>query len=1021
MSINNNIKNSKSVIADSAYISNYYDADGKQLGFGDILSTRNFLNGITQTQAELGYVANSNNKLYEGFKLNSFLNNTNNELTKLGFNADTGKLHVIVETANEGYLIVEDRVIVPRNVTLTFRCPVLLANNANFYFSGLDKMIPPNINNKPYFTEDYPAGTTNFIINRNGVSVTGMSSWIAGNLVRFRYDEEDSGSDAVIVSCTRIGTTDEYYLVLSTPSLHSVRANVIEDGIRKYSSSALSVTSNKGTSVITVNDASPFTVGDTVNLFDTRYVSQISTGGNTSTNSSGSYAWYSRNRARHEVKSIVKIDGYNIYFNDPLVYNYDNIDTSYISLMSPQENSGIRDLTMICYEDYPYDGVNYRRVNRHKIFMQKCIGCFLDNIVYSDRFTFIAKTNGLINIQNPNIDPVIRFDKSYKCRVTNVSLNRTTPKYTSSSVGYGLVLYSCSQMFFDNIAVEGFRHNMILAGTNSSHFKNYRLTNTFGSALDLHGSGEDENIFQNFAIQSQSIQTTLGVDNITPDAGIKELVQIGNTTHACGASFNTFQNFSLKYGNPVESNVTNVYGVQIVGKSEGNILQNWTIENVDIGVAMFDFPRGRINSNLYIHDNYFNDFTIKNCNRAVLIDGAKSFSNAYSYQATTSCNYGSNTVCLDSNVTGGYSGYAGYYNNWTCIIGTSNYQVTDYDSNCVLTLSPDIAPALTSNVSLILVDSNVPSIYQIDGVNINNWKCYNVGNDATSGKTAFDLQYVKNTNIINSSFINCSSSYSNNSNNYVINSVNNSNVTILNCLSASNCGFIKTINTTNLSLLNNTHLNYQSGFSNILYDNGSNQNLTYNYNQCSGFNEYLLTSGSTSYNKQNEKYGWSNTPASPVIIINNSNGCVGFGGQTVPYAPLHFKDSASSKKVCLYETSSNNAHQFYGFGVDSGSVLRYQSASSTSGGHVFYTACNSTASREVFRIHGSGMCSINYSTPSNCMLMINSSNALTPFINFKGSVGASSNIDTDALGTYYGKIMVAVEGVGTKFIPLYNS
>ena len=42
------------------------------------------------------------------------------------------------------------------------------------------------------------------------------------------------------------------------------------------------------------------------------------------------------------------------------------------------------------------------------------------------------------------------------------------------------------------------------------------------------------------------------------------------------------------------------------------------------------------------------------------------------------------------------------------------------------------------------------------------------------------------------------------------------------------------------------------------------------------------------------------------------------------------------------------------------------------------------------------------------------------FINFRSAVGASQPIDTAALGTYYGKIRVSVNGT-FKFMALYNS
>ena len=43
------------------------------------------------------------------------------------------------------------------------------------------------------------------------------------------------------------------------------------------------------------------------------------------------------------------------------------------------------------------------------------------------------------------------------------------------------------------------------------------------------------------------------------------------------------------------------------------------------------------------------------------------------------------------------------------------------------------------------------------------------------------------------------------------------------------------------------------------------------------------------------------------------------------------------------------------------------------------------------------------------------------FIRFSATVGAGNPIDTTALGTYYGRVRVSVEGVGEKWLALYNT
>lgn len=1022
--ITNNIQNVRQLTLDNLYCGNYYNQDGVPFSVANsTVSTKNFLLGISQTQAELGYAFNSNLVLYEGFKLNSFLNNYAGELTKLGINTDLGMVNVIVETASSGYLIVEDRVNVPRNVSLTFRCPVLMGYHGQFYFTGLDDMIPANYNSRPYFTQNYSPGDYVFNINRNGVSVSAMALWVPGSLVRLRFEEEDKGQDAKIVSCNRVGATDNYILVVDTPLETSLTRNT--NGVRKYSATIFNTAGAKGDSVVNVLDTTPFTLGDTVMIFDTRDTSTVMNAGNSNVNFSGTKFWWSGNRCRHELKRIVQIDTPNkkLYFNSALVYPYDNPTTSYVSVLKPNENASITDLTMINYEYPTYNPPTENRINRHKIWFQKCVNNRLENVKWSDAFSFIAKVNNTSNvIQCPNVDPIIRMDKSYNCRANNITLVRNSDLYTSSSVGYSIALFSCSELFFNNVAISGGRHSISLSGTNGCHMTNFELTNCFSSGLDLHGCGEDENVFQNFKIEAQSIKESLATDNVSYDANIKELIQIGNSTHTAGSSYNKFMNFSLKYGNPVESNLTNVYGIQLIGRSDGNMFQNFVIENVDIAVFMTDSLRGRLNSNIHVYDTTFNDFTVKNCNRLLAFNGANSMSNSYGYISGTAIGYSSNTLVIDSNAIGTTSQYAHFYSNWTLIVNTSNYQVLDYNnSNATITTTTNFDPALIANPSFVCIDSNTPSIYPHKNIKFNNWRCYNIGNDSNTGKQPINLQYVEDVRINNCLFSSCSSGFSNSSNNYVVNAVNVNNLTLVNNTFNSNYGMLKFINTSNAWVVNNLNMNQITGYSNTVYDLGANSNVYYNFNKVVGFTDTYQASGSTTYIKTTDVYGYSNTPDNPGIVICNSNGCVGVGGQLIPYAPLHFKDSTNAKKICLYETSSNNSHQFYGFGVDSGSFLRYQSASATTGGHYWMCATSSSASAERMRLTATGCLSIGSSTPSNGMLYIKASNALVPFIALSGTIGTASNIDTGALGTYYGKVMVNIIGVGNKFIPLYNS
>jgi hypothetical protein len=102
----------------------------------------------------------------------------------------------------------------------------------------------------------------------------------------------------------------------------------------------------------------------------------------------------------------------------------------------------------------------------------------------------------------------------------------------------------------------------------------------------------------------------------------------------------------------------------------------------------------------------------------------------------------------------------------------------------------------------------------------------------------------------------------------------------------------------------------------------------------------------------------SKGPAASVRIVTNAAERARFGptgnfgiGVTDPHAPIHLATGTANRKVVLSETT-NNDHQFYGFGRNTG-ILRYQTDATTSD-HVFYAATCTTTSNELMRIKGGG-------------------------------------------------------------------
>lgn len=93
--------------------------------------------------------------------------------------------------------------------------------------------------------------------------------------------------------------------------------------------------------------------------------------------------------------------------------------------------------------------------------------------------------------------------------------------------------------------------------------------------------------------------------------------------------------------------------------------------------------------------------------------------------------------------------------------------------------------------------------------------------------------------------------------------------------------------------------------------------------------------------------------------MNIYNGNVGIG-DTTPNAPLQFSNTVVNRKIVMYE-GANNDNEFYGFGVNSG-TLRYQ-VSGLTARHVFYASSSDTNSNELMRIQGNGRVGIGNANP----------------------------------------------------------
>jgi len=147
------------------------------------------------------------------------------------------------------------------------------------------------------------------------------------------------------------------------------------------------------------------------------------------------------------------------------------------------------------------------------------------------------------------------------------------------------------------------------------------------------------------------------------------------------------------------------------------------------------------------------------------------------------------------------------------------------------------------------------------------------------------------------------------------------------------------------------------------------------------------------------------------IYNNNSSGAGNVGiGTSTPNAPLQFGNNIANRKLVLFD-AFNNDHQFYGFGINAG-TLRYQTDAATSD-HVFFSAINTTSSKELVRIKGNGKVGIGTSSPQFPLHVFSPGGVL--FGNGAGNIGTMQFSTTSDVSPVSGRLSFGTDGTGWQF------
>jgi hypothetical protein len=931
---NNNHRNSRTLIADEIYIAGgvknqqlIIDENGlvKPTTFSEI-STINKTRGITIDDMLKGFSFLESNQKDESPLLNDFVNNVNNEFSDLGL-SNISKT-ILIESPT-GYLYLNDIISVPAFCSIDFKNTVCaIGTDFRLSIQGSYEVEPTNLNLAPRVTVKALQGQKILRVSDSNY----VNGWNVGNFLAIRSELLDKRIDNVLVGKSNV-STNLWDLYLK----NEIDDFDIEIGgtVRKYLASLLNSNIARGDTRLYVKDASIFQVKDYVAIQDQRLCGDFYGTPSNVVNSNNSRFWYSANTIMNEIKQVVNVvytpsnifdlfTGY-IDLNSPMCKTTDTINGN-VKILRPKENVDVNNFK--CFNIEPLTIASPRK-NNHPITCDTLINSSIRNCKFSDSWDFLNL--GASNVvQSGLLDNFIRVRESYRCLVDNITYLRQTNINSGSGASYGVTCYLSSFCQFNNLFIEGCRHNILWQCVDNISLTNSVFKNVFISALDFHGLGEfdckTDNVYIEFA-QQNGFETngSIAARNISA-------LKCGNTTHMFGSSYNNFNNIRIKgfMNNSNNSNINTGIGIDIQPVSSHNSFNNVIIEDCDIAIQQLDYTRGRLlgsgDSNIY------QNLIVKNCRQLIDFEGDSRNSNEFHYLLTQTSNVNSNSLQLLS--TSNSTNFNQIYNGWTAVIGSSNYRVQNYAfSNKTIVFTSNLSPLPSNGETIALHNSLSNTIYPTRDVHIMNSTFINSSN-------AVLLNGVDRAYFINN-FFNSNTHSSTSTSRFVFGLSNCRNFTISDNVCLNNRKFLNMLGAvSNITVVNNTLINQRE--TNVYDTTGSNWNIAFSENKYIGFTPSFTTSTPSTYQTPNSNLGIGNLLGNPrnfIMNVNQINGSVGIGTITP----------------------------------------------------------NSNARLHIFQ------------------------NSNTPFMLFDNSNNTSaSNLNTTALGSYYGRILVNIQGVGDRYIALYN-
>jgi hypothetical protein len=870
-----------------------------QLEPPDEITTNVFLTGHTRTEVEAGIGTLTD----ETALLESLLQNTASELVNMGFDADAPT--TITIQSEKGYIHLNGKLGVPDKVSLDFKTPIVIGNDFSLRLSGTSTKEPSTSAAAPYVDAVFASGLLTITINDNAHDV---STWVSGDLVNIRDESEDASIDRIIDTIALV-SGDQYTITL-TEAINFTTAGDNTDKVRRFVQQTPDTAVTRGDSLLTFTSTTGFAAGDFIQILDNRKAGDYTGNPTVTPSDATSPFWYSDNNVRWESAKIVRIaTSTDMYLDRPLSHDYDDLTTCYVIKISPRQHQFIANLLAIQIEAPDQSvGVNVRN-NTHIIQLEACLDCQVRNCSFTDEYDNLSMT------LFPTIENFIRVRESYNCQVINCNIDRSNRNFTSSGGSYGITMYYTTACSIQGGMLSTLRHNILLQGATSCRIDNVHIVNPLISGIDLHGLGSRDCVISNCLIDVAGIPSLDDTNTSANNTSIGAL-RVGNSFHPFGDDYNVFQSITIRIGNVADTNLTNIYGIELEAPSSYNLFKDCKVISTSqsgvgesvYGVHIADYDRERIL--VTMTNNQFVDCYFENCEDAsVWLDGQSSFqSSTYSYHTgTMTANENDSThIILPATIVNiadkDASDYTNYYGgsnitfqfgtvsrNWdiTFTSGGENgntYEITAYNATTrVATLGGALAVGTITGLTFELED-DATVVSSLPIINTTFMNCKFIKNN----KLCFS-QYTSNTTFIGNTFdTNC---VKDTSDKYTFTLDGDTNMNIIDNTTYNVYRWTSINNLTTPKLMGNKHCNPQE---NLTWTTaGTNTNIEYANNDFVGYTPSYSISGTDSYVASKEYLGYDATPDVISMIINNDNGRVGIGTAT-PTTFLNIHTGAGS-------------------------------------------------------------------------------------------------------------------------------